>query len=63
MTNKSKNILLIVGFVFVLILCFNLTISKTINLKEEYHALKQEELLLKNTPKTIIAFKAEAKIL
>ncbi len=61
MTNKSKNILLIVGFLLVLFLSFKLAISKTINLKKEYHTLKHEELLLKNTPKQLSLLKQKQK--
>ena len=61
MTNKSKNMLLIVGFVFVLILCFNLAVSKTINLKNEYDTLKQEEWLHKNIPKQLSLLKQKQK--
>ncbi len=61
MTNKSKNILLVIGFLFVLTLCFKLAISKTINLKKDYQTLLQEELLLKNTPKQLSLLKQKQK--
>ncbi|WP_303316678.1 hypothetical protein Q4Q34_07695 [Flavivirga abyssicola] len=61
MTNKSKNIVLVTGFVLVLILCFKLAISKTITLKKEYNTLKQEEFLLKNTPKQLSLLKQKEK--
>lgn len=53
MTNKTKNILLVAGFIISLILCYHLAISNTLVLKKEYNDLKEEELLFKNTPKKL----------
>ncbi len=57
MTNKTKNRLLIVGFLLVIILCFQLAISKTIAVKKEYTILKDQESLFKNTPKQVSLLK------
>ncbi|MEP5338792.1 MAG: hypothetical protein ABJL44_19090 [Algibacter sp.] len=61
MTNKTKNILLILGFILTLILCYKLAISKTFSLKKEYNSLKQEALLSKNTPKQLSLLKQKQK--
>lgn len=53
MTNKNKNILLVIGFILVIIVCYILAFSKTMNLKNDYNDLKKEELLFKNTPKQL----------
>ncbi len=53
MSNKNKNILLIVGFLLFVIICYNLAISKTIAQKKQYSNLKQQELLFKNAPKQL----------
>ena len=53
MTHKSKNIVLVVVFIIVLTLCYQFAISKTMALKKDYNSLKQEEMLLKNTPKQL----------
>ena len=53
MSNKNKNILLIIGFILFIILCYNLAISKTIAQKKQYFNLKQQELLFKNAPKQL----------
>ncbi len=53
MSNKNKNILLIVGFLLFVIICYNLAISKTIAQKKQYSNLKKQELLFKNAPKQL----------
>ena len=51
MTNKTKNILLLLGFVVALVLCYQLAFSKTMALKANYTDLKHQEVLFENTPK------------
>lgn len=53
MSNKTKNILLISGFLILLILSYNFAISNTIKLKKEHNTLKQQELFFENTPKQL----------
>ena len=53
MKQQLKNKLAIAGFVLVLVVCYQLAISKTLVLKQRYSELKQEELLFKNTPKQL----------
>lgn len=61
MTNKSKNIVLVVGFLIGLMLCYQLAISKTLSLKNQYDGLKQEDVLFKNTPKQLSLLKQKQK--
>lgn len=57
MTNKTKNILLLTGFLLALVLSYQLAISKTIALKKEFNTLKQQDVLFENTPKQISLLK------
>lgn len=53
MTIKTKNIILITGFLLGLILSYQLAISKTVKIKKEYNILKHEETLFENTPQQV----------
>ena len=57
MTTKNKNRLLVLGFVVILMLCYSLAISKTIQQKKQYNTLKQQELLFQNAPKQLSLLK------
>jgi len=57
MTNKQKNIVLIVGFIAVLYICYLLAISKTLEQKGQYNSLSKEVLLSKNAPKQLSLLK------
>jgi hypothetical protein len=57
MSKKTKNILLIAGFVLALMICYQLAISETLQQKEQYNILKQQELLFKNAPKKLSLLK------
>jgi hypothetical protein len=57
MSKKNKNILLITGFILALTICHQLAISKSIQQKEQYNTLKQQELLFKNAPKKLSLLK------
>jgi hypothetical protein len=57
MTKKQKNIALIIGFFFVLTICYQLAIVKTIEQKEQYNTLSEESLLFKNAPKQLSLLK------
>lgn len=57
MTNKNKNIVLVLGFILALVLCYLLTISKTFQQKKQYNTLKKQELLFKNAPKKLSLLK------
>lgn len=53
MTNKTKNIVLVGGFMLFLLFCYKLAISKTINLKKDYADLIFQETLFKNAPREL----------
>ncbi len=57
MKKRTKNIYLIIGFILVLIMAYRLAIAKTLNFKNEYQTLKQEETIYKNTPKQLLMLK------
>lgn len=57
MTNKSKNIFALLGFVVVIIMAYHLAIKKTIELKQEHDKLSQESELLKNIPRQLSILK------
>ncbi len=61
MTNKTKNILLLLGFLLTLVVCYKLAISNTLNLRKEYGSLKQVETLFKNAPKQLSLLKQKQK--
>ncbi|WP_298537778.1 hypothetical protein [uncultured Algibacter sp.] len=61
MNKKNKNIVLIIVFFIILVLCYNLAISNTLNLKKSYESLKQEEISFKNTPKQLSLLKQKQK--
>lgn len=61
MTNKQKNIALILGFILVLFISYKYAISNTLELKKEYKSLKQQELLFKNVPKQFSILKQKEK--
>jgi len=61
MTYKTKNILLVVGFLFALILCYQMAISKTMALKNECSMLKQQEIFFENSPKQMSLLKQKQK--
>lgn len=61
MTIKTKNNILIIGFVFALLACYQLAVSKTVLIKKEYNDLKQEETLFENTPKQVSLLKQKKK--
>jgi hypothetical protein len=54
---KQKNIVLIVGFIAVLYICYLLAISKTLEQKGLYNTLSKEVLLSKNAPKQLSMLK------
>lgn len=52
-THKHKNAILVALFLLVLLLCYQLAISKTFVLRKEYQALKQEEQQYTNIPQQL----------
>lgn len=61
MTNKTKNIVLISGFLLTLVLCYRFAISNTLEIKKQYINLSQEEVLFKNMPKQLSLLKQKQK--
>ncbi|NRB84035.1 MAG: hypothetical protein HRU49_09730 [Winogradskyella sp.] len=61
MTSKTKNRLLIVGFVLMLCMSYQLSISKTIAAKQRYETLSQDALLFNNAPKQISMLRQKEK--
>ena len=61
MTKKTKNILLVLGFLLTLIICYQLAIVKTIELNTEYKGLKHQESFFKNTPKQVSILKQKER--
>lgn len=61
MSSKSKNILLIIGFLLSLFICYKLAIKNTLDLKQNYTTLKQENRILKNTSKQLSLLKQKEK--
>ncbi|GAB4160300.1 MAG: general secretion pathway protein [Winogradskyella sp.] len=57
MNSKQKNIVLIVGFITVLYICYILAVSKTLEQKELYNNLSKEVILSKNAPKQLSLLK------
>ncbi len=57
MTKQQKNTALIVCFITALILCYQLAIKNTLQLKEQYKHLAEEAVSLKNAPKKLALLK------
>lgn len=61
MSSKTKNILLVAGFILAIILCYNLALSKTYRLKRTYDELIKEESFYKDAPKTLSILKQKER--
>ena len=61
MNSKTKNIVLILGFLLSLVICYKLAIKNTLNQKEAFTKLKAEEVLFKNTPKKLSLLRQKEK--
>lgn len=57
MTKQQKNIVLIIGFIVVVYICYQFAISKTFEQKTQYDALSKEVVLSKNAPKRLSLLK------
>lgn len=53
MPNRTKNIVLIISFILVLVLGYVFAISNTLEQRQEYNRLKAQEQLFKNAPKQL----------
>lgn len=61
MTNKTKNILITIGFVVALLICYQLAFSKTLNLRNNYSQLRKEKSIYSNIPKTLSNLRQKEK--
>lgn len=61
MTNRTKTVLLLLGFLAALILCYKLAISKTVDLKATHDELKAQEALFSSTPKQMSLLKQKQR--
>ncbi len=57
MTDRQKNILLIVGFVLLLVFGYQFAISETLEKREELKRLKAEQELLKDIPRKLASLR------
>lgn len=61
MNNQFKQIGVVLGFVLICFLCYYFVLSKTINLKQEYQSLHNQELLFENMPVQLSILKKKKK--
>lgn len=61
MTARNKNIILVIGFFITLFVCYQLAISKTVDLIDETNSLEIENMMFKNTPKELSILKQKQK--
>ncbi|MEO1030026.1 MAG: type 4a pilus biogenesis protein PilO [Bacteroidota bacterium] len=57
MTQKTKNILLVAGFITVVIIAYNYAIANTFELKREFKTLQREALVFDNLPLQLSSLK------
>ena len=57
MTSKQKNIVLLIGFFLLILVCYQLAFKNTLEQKKEYTSLKNQEQLFKNVPKQLAVLK------
>lgn len=53
MNSKTKNLVLVAAILVVVLLCYQLAISKTFQLKNDYKNLQAEQALLENAPEKL----------
>jgi len=57
MNTKLKNRVLLLAVAVAIVLCYNLAISKTLELHKEQKALEEQAVMFKNTPKQVSLLK------
>ncbi len=57
MNNKTKNIVLIIGFLLSLFICYKYAFKNTIEYRSKYSKLKSQEQLFENTPRQLTLLK------
>ncbi|EDP71920.1 hypothetical protein FBALC1_12502 [Flavobacteriales bacterium ALC-1] len=61
MTQKTKNIILVVGFLLTVLIAYKYAIANTLQLKNEYKTLKQEAVVFNNMPQQLSSLKQREK--
>jgi DNA polymerase III delta prime subunit len=61
MTQKTKNILIVIGFVLVSVIAYKFAISNTLVLRKDYKNLEKETLLFNTMPLKLSALKQKEK--
>ena len=61
MSQKTKNIVLIVGFFIVVIMAYKYAIANTLQLKNEYKVLQQDALVFDNMPLQLSSLKQKER--
>lgn len=61
MTQKTRNIILVVGFLLTVIIAYKYAIANTLQLKSEYKTLKQEAVVFDNMPQQLSSLKQREK--
>ena len=53
MENKKRQILIVLGFILILVICYKLAIARTLDYRANYKNLQKEAILFENTPKQL----------
>lgn len=61
MTQKTKNIILVVAFLLTVVIAYKYAIANTLQLKSEYNTLKQEAVVFDNMPQQLSSLKQREK--
>lgn len=61
MTQRTKNIILIIGFLFTVVIAYKFAIANTWQLKSEYNTLQQEAVVFDNMPQQLSSLKQREK--
>jgi hypothetical protein len=61
MTQKNKNIILVVSFLLIVVIAYQFAITNTLQLKSEYKTLKQDTVVFNNMPLQLSSLKQKEK--
>lgn len=61
MTQKTKNIILVVSFLLIVVIAYQYAIANTLQLKSEYKTLKQDAVVFENMPLQLSSLKQKEK--
>lgn len=59
MSLKQRNIIVLIGFLLLLLVCYKIPIAQMLNAKKEYNKLEQESNLFSNIPQKISSLNKE----